>query len=114
MGNAHPPPRDGKSCHAAASHSQSADSRATPIRRYAKPPMRESPQRLSLCEAGCLLGDAGFECLAERLAHRLELDAVEDVLEEAAHDQPLRLLLRETPSHRVEQLLAVDLAQRRP
>ena len=35
------------------------------------------------------LRNAGFERGAERLAHRLELDAVEHVGEEAAHDQPL-------------------------
>ena len=60
------------------------------------------------------LRDACFECLAERLAHGLELDPVEHVLEEAAHDEPLRLLARETACHCVEELLAVDLAQCRP
>ena len=38
------------------------------------------------------LRDAGLERGAERVAHRLELDAVEHVLEEAAHDQALGLL----------------------
>jgi hypothetical protein len=37
------------------------------------------------------LGNAGFERGGKRLADRLELDAVENVLEEASHDQPLRL-----------------------
>ena len=37
------------------------------------------------------LRNARFELRAERLAHRLELDPVEHVLEEAAHDQPLGL-----------------------
>src|SRR5207245_313218 len=38
------------------------------------------------------LGNAGFERGAERFAHWLQLDAVQDVLEEAADDQALRLL----------------------
>ena len=46
-------------------------------------------------ESGLRLRNARFERRSERLAHRLELDAVEDVLEEAAHDQPLRLGARE-------------------
>src|SRR5204862_4704153 len=59
------------------------------------------------------LRDARLEGGAERLAHRLQLDAVEHVLEEAAHDQPLRFGARETARHQVEELLAVDLAERR-
>src|SRR5262245_21166877 len=47
----------------------------------------------------------------ERLANGLELDAVECVLEEAAHDQPLRLGAGEPAGHEVEELVAVDLAE---
>ena len=41
------------------------------------------------------LRDARFERGGDRLAHRLELDAVEHVLEEAAHDQALGFCARE-------------------
>ena len=58
-------------------------------------------------------GNARLERSRERLAHRLELDPVEHVLEEAAHDQPLRLGAGEAARHEVEELLAVDLAERR-
>src|SRR5581483_4490254 len=59
------------------------------------------------------LRDARFECGAERLAHRVELDPVEHVLEEAAHDQPLGLGAREPARHQVEELVAVDAPERR-
>src|SRR6185503_16726346 len=58
--------------------------------------------------------DAGFEGGPEGVAHRLELDPVEHVLEEAPHDQPLRVRAREPARHQVEELLAVDLRERRP
>src|SRR4051812_11510873 len=61
-----------------------------------------------------LLGYAGFERGLERVADRLELDPVEDLLVEAAHDQPLGLTPREPAGHAVEELVAVDLADRRP
>src|SRR5262249_2700622 len=60
------------------------------------------------------LGDASFERGAECLAHGLELDAVEHVLEEAAHDQPLGLRARKPARDQVEELIAVDAAERRP
>ena len=41
------------------------------------------------------LRDARFECGGDRVAHRCELDAVEHVLEEAAHDQALGFRPRE-------------------
>src|SRR5439155_3037762 len=50
----------------------------------------------------------------EGVADRLQIDTVEDVLEEAAHDQPLSLRARETARHEVEELLAIDLPERRP
>ena len=59
------------------------------------------------------LRDAGLERGGERLANGLELDAVQDVLEEAAHDQPLRVSAGEAARHRVEELFAVDAADRR-
>src|SRR5687767_238000 len=59
-----------------------------------------------------LFRDAGFERGLECRSHRLELDAVEDLLVEAADDQPLGLAARETPRHAVEELVAVDLADR--
>ena len=59
------------------------------------------------------LRDAGLERFAERFPHRLELDSVEHVLEEAAQDEALRVRLREAARHRVEELVAVDLADRR-
>ena len=62
---------------------------------------------------GLDLRDPGLERGAERLAHRLELDPVEHVLEEAAHDQPLGLGARQPARHQVEELLPVDLAERR-
>src|SRR4029450_8260686 len=60
-----------------------------------------------------LLGDAGFERRLQRLAHRLELDAVEDLLVEAAHDQALGLAAGETAGHAVEELVAINMAARR-
>ena len=59
------------------------------------------------------LGDPGFECGSQRVAHGLELDPVEHVLEEATHDQALSLGAREAAGHQVEELLAIDLAERR-
>src|SRR5262245_46764437 len=59
------------------------------------------------------LGDSRFQGLGERLADRLEVDPVEDVLEEAAHDQPLGLAAREPSGHQIEELLAVDLPEGR-
>src|SRR5260221_10340952 len=59
------------------------------------------------------LRNTRFERVRERLAHRLELDPVEHVLEEATHDQPLGLRARQTARHQVEELLAIDLAQGR-
>src|SRR5215470_7992572 len=47
--------------------------------------------------------DAGFQGLGQGLAHRRQLDAVEDVLEEAADDQPLGVRPRETAGHRIEE-----------
>src|SRR5262245_42550086 len=58
-------------------------------------------------------GDPRFERGPQRLAHRCELDPVEHVLEEPAHDQPLRLRASEAARHQVEELFAVDLAERR-
>jgi hypothetical protein len=43
-------------------------------------------------EASLRLRDASFERGAECFAHRLQLDAVQDVLEEAADDQALGFL----------------------
>ena len=54
---------------------------------------------------------SSFSASASRTG--VELDAVEHVLEEAAHDQPLRVAAREAAGHRVEELVAVDLADRR-
>src|SRR5262249_20564871 len=59
------------------------------------------------------LRDAGFEGLGQGVAHGRELDAVEDVLEEAADDQPLGVRTREATRHGVEQLVAIDLGERR-
>src|SRR5215211_7292118 len=59
-----------------------------------------------------LFRDAGFERGLEGRPHGLELDAVEDLLVEAAHDEALGLAARETPSHAVEELVPVDLADR--
>ena len=75
-------------------------------RRDSRPPCRSEA-------LGLALRDPRFERGAERFADRLELDPVEHVLEEAAHDQPLRLGPREAAAHAVEELLAVDLAERR-
>jgi hypothetical protein len=50
---------------------------------------------------------------AEGFPHRLELDSVEHVLEEAARDEAFRVGPRQTARHRVEELVAVDLAHRR-
>src|SRR2546421_6124394 len=58
------------------------------------------------------LGDTGFERGRKGLTHRLELDAVENVLEEAAHDQAFRLPAGETSGHGVEELVAIDPAHR--
>src|SRR3954469_18133327 len=57
--------------------------------------------------------DTCFQRVGERFPDRFELDPVEDVLEEAADDQPLGFALRESARHQVEKLLAVDLAERR-
>src|SRR6266550_3773546 len=59
---------------------------------------------------GRLFGDARLECGLERVPYRLELDAVEDLLVEAAHDQALGLAAGEPPGHAVEELVAIDLA----
>ena len=48
-----------------------------------------------------------LERAGDGLAHRLELDPVEHVLEEAAHDQALGLGAREAAGHQVEELLAL-------
>src|SRR4051794_711305 len=56
------------------------------------------------------LREARFERRAEGLAHGLQLDAIEDLGEEAAHDQALRLAAREPAGHEVEELVAIDLA----
>src|SRR5947199_10767456 len=56
------------------------------------------------------LGNPRLEGCGKRLAHGFELDPVEDVLEEAANDQPLGVGAREPSRHGVEELLAVDPA----
>src|SRR5262245_55005901 len=81
-----------------------------------------SPDTYDYCRraGSAALGESALRCLGdprlergpERLAHRLELDPVEHVLEEAAHDQPLGLGPRQPARHQVEELLAVDLAER--
>ncbi len=53
-------------------------------------------------------GNACFERGGERVAHRLELDTVEHVLEEAPHNQPFGLSTRKTTGHQIEELLAID------
>ena len=58
------------------------------------------------------LRDPCLERGTESLAHRLEFDPIEHVLEEAAHDQTLGLGAREAAGHQVEKLLAIDLAER--
>src|SRR5581483_9928044 len=63
-------------------------------------------------EGALRLGYSRFERGAEGFAHRLQLDAVEHVLEEAAHDQPLRLGARQAARHQVEDLFAIDAAER--
>src|SRR5581483_7942828 len=83
----------------------------TPQRAGQRGPAAQLPVSLGALTA---LRDAGLERRTKRLAHGLELDAVEHVLEEAAHDQPLRLGPREAAGHEVEELLPVDLAERRP
>src|SRR5712691_8945415 len=60
--------------------------------------------------SGLDLRDAGLERGRDGLAHGLELDAVEHVLEEAAHDHALGLGARQPARHQVEELLAVDAA----
>src|SRR6185503_17470715 len=60
-----------------------------------------------------LFRDAGFESGLQRVAHRLELDTVEDLLVEAAHDQALGLAAGKAAGHAVEELVAVDLADGR-
>ena len=57
------------------------------------------------------LRDPRLEHVAERIAHRLELDSVEHVLEKTAHDQPFRLRAREAARHQIEELLAVHLPE---
>src|SRR4051794_20578981 len=82
-------------------------------RRADSSPATEHGRLLSLESRESLrLRDAGFERGAEGFAHGLQLDAVQDVLEEAADDQALRFLTREATRHQVEELLAVDLAER--
>src|SRR5947208_15478960 len=66
------------------------------------------------CKPRLFVRDAGFERGRDGLAHRLELDAVEHVLEEAADDEALGLAPRQAPGHQVEELLAVDPADGRP
>src|ERR1044072_6678387 len=63
--------------------------------------------------ASALFGNAGFEGALEGVPHRLELDAVEDLLVEAAHDEALGLPTRKPARHAVEELVAIDLADRR-
>src|SRR4029079_14126469 len=64
-------------------------------------------------KSGSGLGNSGLEDVAERLAYGRELDPVEDVVEEPAHDEPLRLGAREPARHEVEEHLAIHLAARR-
>ena len=86
----------------------SDDGHGPPVSRIPIVPRRAPNGSESLSAAGC-----GLRARRQRLAHRLELDPVEHVLEEAADDQPLGLGAREAAGHRVEELLAVDLAERR-
>ena len=68
-----------------------------------------SSKGVALTPAGC-----GPRRFAERFPYRLELDSVEHVLEEAAQDRRrCRVRLRQAARHRVEELVAVDLADRR-
>jgi hypothetical protein len=53
--------------------------------------MRLSPEGSKRLRRFLALRNAGFERGRERFADCLELDPVQDVLEEATHDQPLRL-----------------------
>src|SRR5579884_3524818 len=79
-----------------------------------RPSLRRTSVRCPGAEASPLdLRDPGFERGRDRLADRLELDAVEHVLEEAADDQALRFRPREPAGHQVEELLAIDAADRR-
>src|SRR5258706_498369 len=58
------------------------------------------------------LRDPRLERGRDGFAHGLELDAVEHVLEEAAHDHALCFRTREAAGHEIEELLAVDAAHR--
>src|SRR6266550_1311191 len=58
------------------------------------------------------LRNPGLEGLGDGLADGLELDPVENVGEEAAHDQALGLAPGDPARHRVEELVAVDGADR--
>src|SRR5207244_1260703 len=53
------------------------------------------------------LRDAGLERAGDGLTDRLQLDPVEHVLEEAPHDEPLRLGPWQAARHQVEELLPV-------
>src|SRR5438045_7724203 len=59
------------------------------------------------------LADARLERRRQPLAGLGRADAVEHVLEEAAHDHPLRRGPVEAAGHQVEELVAVDLADGR-
>src|SRR6266487_1909878 len=58
------------------------------------------------------LWNPGLEGLGDGLADGLQLDPVENVGEEPAHDQALRLAAGDPARHRVEELVAVDRADR--
>ena len=81
-------PRRGRASPASIVSTRDAEAVAAEIN---APPASRGAQARSrrMLESG--LRDARLERGAERLADRLELDPVEDVLEEAAHDQPLGL-----------------------
>src|SRR5579864_7817164 len=62
---------------------------------------------------GSLLWNPRLQRLRQRFPDRRQLDPVEDVLEEAADDQPLGVLTGQAAGHGVEELVAVDLGKRR-
>src|SRR5204862_7289959 len=84
-----------------------ASPRATPSPRSATRPTATAAPRSASSDR---LGNPRLERAGDRLADRLELDPVEYVLEEAAHDQALGLGPRQAAGHQVEELLAVDAA----
>src|SRR6185295_16332288 len=77
---------------ASAAPPPTASTTADPATAALRPSMRLSFPRVTPKNTPLASGlrDAGFERGAERFAHGLQLDAVEHVLEEAAHDQALR------------------------